>query len=67
MNTIKEEELLTINGGDNGFFSKVGFVAGYLTYYLMKGVSYTQPSAFEIMEKSREKERNKELLLQGLV
>ncbi|MGB9680412.1 MAG: hypothetical protein ACPLW7_00080 [Minisyncoccia bacterium] len=48
------------------FFSKVGFVAGYLTYYLMKGVSYTQPSAFEIMEKSREKERNKELLLQGL-
>ncbi|WP_029687891.1 lactococcin G-alpha/enterocin 1071A family bacteriocin [Thermoanaerobacter sp. A7A] len=62
---MKEEELITINGGDDNLLYRIGYGVGYGVYYLLKGASYIQPSAFEIMNKSREEERNRELLLQG--
>jgi hypothetical protein len=52
MNTLKEEELLSINGGDFDpmrAFYYVGYGIGYVAYLLCKGAYYTEPNPFDII------------------
>ncbi|MGI1690635.1 hypothetical protein [Thermoanaerobacter uzonensis] len=52
MNTLKDEELLAINGGDFDpmrVFYYVGYGIGYVFYWLGKGAYYTNPLPSDII------------------